>query len=1144
MSPKRLIEWLGTVEGTGKTVAAVVGVPAVIWAAATKFFDPVVAFFGLPHWTSTAGTAFVVAAFGLLLWWSLRNFSQASRVEQPDAFTLHPTTPASLIGRSDELTRLLSSVKRNQLVLLDGESGCGKSALVGVGLVPELNRSDDLLPLLITDWGEDWVRGPLAAALDALFHSVSDTKRERLRWISAPDLSGTPVNMAADLEARLKAAFDVLGRRPLLIADQFDDYQARHRQRFLDEEGNWVAPAALAQVNQFWEVVSTGLIEGRLHLLVVTRSDTSAGLACVRFLSEDQTATRTLPRVDVDYLHPLLVAITDAQSSVVSNPENGWYALRDRVERDLKAEGAVLMQQVRTVLLGLRQLPLLTPRDFRAVGGLRGVETLVVSRALRKAGDAAGGQDGERSARAVLGALVLHGGPAQPPKALRASLNVLGEIAGGPSCAEVILRVLQDNEVVRPAVSTSGVNTWQLDHDYLARAVLSEARQADRWAVALREGKTRYDDARSDWRRRWVSLLPSATLVRICWERLRHRLKFGEASRYALVSAIKPAIFALFVVATLITAFRWYEDRQLTAQVLAIDGQLSGSDPDGAVLEAWRAPKRLRQRLHEFVLSNPGRFERAIEVKWPLADSGLEPARLQEAAAAVLIQLEQSRPSQIDSPENFADTYADLAERLGGTDVKRAASAVREYLVKEPNALSSTYLSRAYATLLGEFRDGADVTAEAIALRSALEQAGRKGFYLSVAYEGAASQLNDQVEATAAATSLRKLLLSNVQSDDNLDALGRAYAVVAARLVDPVEVESAASTLRELLEQRRSSVPDRRFGFDMPDFLDIKLGGFYATVAPKLSDGSARSEAAKLRPLVPVHDSGSSPGLALAYAAVALRVGDAEELKKAASVLQEQLERSSTFLTARDFVESYLKVAAQISDQAYAKSEAQVLRLRMANTSDSEMQSTLAEAYAAIGAKVEDEAAVKAATYEMRTRLMEEQGVPANSFRFATAYALLVAQLKDPAAVKSEVNILRAASERTPSILFASRLGKAYAAAAVRSPDEADVRAAANTLRSALEEGRSDGSARGLAIAYGIVAKAMVERADPKGRRELVREILTLAGQPFVGGVEGELLSALQPAARTNFGCNVGRAVEWAQHTYGTTPDQLRPSQE
>jgi len=107
------------------------------------------------------------------------------------------------------------------------------------------------------------------------------------------------------------------------------------------------------------------------------------------------------------------------------------------------------MQQVRTVLLGLRQLPLLTPECYREAGGLRGVETLVISRAVRRAGDAVGGEAGVRAARALLGALIQPGGPNRPPKAQRVSPSVLCDIAGGQFPTETILCTLQGDEVVR-----------------------------------------------------------------------------------------------------------------------------------------------------------------------------------------------------------------------------------------------------------------------------------------------------------------------------------------------------------------------------------------------------------------------------------------------------------------------------------------------------------------------------------------------------------------------------------------------------------------------------------------------------------------------------------------------------------------------
>jgi len=106
---------------------------ATIFAATTKAFDPVVDVLMAPSWASPAVVVILIALLGLWLGRSFRRFAQASRLERPDAFRLSPTNPASLIGRDEELVRLITCVKHKRLVLMDGESGCGKSALVSAG---------------------------------------------------------------------------------------------------------------------------------------------------------------------------------------------------------------------------------------------------------------------------------------------------------------------------------------------------------------------------------------------------------------------------------------------------------------------------------------------------------------------------------------------------------------------------------------------------------------------------------------------------------------------------------------------------------------------------------------------------------------------------------------------------------------------------------------------------------------------------------------------------------------------------------------------------------------------------------------------------------------------------------------------------
>jgi hypothetical protein len=217
---------------------------------------------------------------------------------------------------------------------------------------------------------------------------------------------------------------------------------------------------------------------------------------------------------------------------------------------------------VRTVLFGLRQLPLLTPRYYRRAGGLRGLETLVISRALLRAGAAVGpGTHNIQTARSVAGALIMPAGSSQAPKGRRVTVSALTQqILARSDDVKLILHSLQRDDLARPAVTPGSAEAWQLDHDYLARAVLAEARQADRWSVAVREGEARYEHA-IGWRQRWAALLPAATLLRVAWERVRGRLRFGEAARYVGSSAIKSALAVGSVAVLAAAAYTWNRDR-------------------------------------------------------------------------------------------------------------------------------------------------------------------------------------------------------------------------------------------------------------------------------------------------------------------------------------------------------------------------------------------------------------------------------------------------------------------------------------------------------------------------------------------------------------------------------------------------------
>jgi flagellin-specific chaperone FliS len=1083
-----------------------------MWATASDALRRFFEFFGLSSvWWSRGVCALFIGLLGVLLWRSFRRFAQASRLEQPDAFTLNPTDAKSLIGRAEDSAKLVNSVRQHRLVLLDGESGCGKSALISAGLVPLLKQIDSLLPVVIRDWGDDWVRGPLSNALDALFHAASQSERDRLGWTAPPDLAADTPILASDLDARLKAVCSILGRRALLITDQFDDYQARHRNRFLDNDANWLPPMALAAANRFWELVSAGLGAGHLHLLVVTRADTAAGLSCVRFLGEDMTATRTLARVEAEYLRRLLAEIApdDARPAVVSHPEGGWQELRECLECDLKAQGAILMQQVRTLLLGLRQLPLLTPKHYYAAGGLCGVEALVISRAIRRAGDAVGGgAAGRRSAGAVLRHLVLPGGPDQPPKAQRASLTQLCGSKRDRISTQAILDALQHEEVVRPAEAMGGESAWQLDHDYLARAVLAQVRQTNRWAIALREGKARYDEAAGNLRRRYNTLLPVGTLVRICWERGRNRLRFGAAAGYAQMSAIKPAAAVLIFTMIGAAVIVWNQDRLLTAEANRLINRFGSSGGAEAVLLTWRAPEPLRQRVYELVYANEARLELAVRAGWHMAHAGLEPIRAREVAtvlrerlareqdhtigrrlaqasaslaarlndaadvkaeaAALRSRLEQERDGKIAI--RLANFYATVAARLNNAvDVKAEAVAVRTRLQKERDGEIARSLTQAYAAVAAQMKEAADVKGETAALRAQLEQEGdvRIADSLARAYAAVATQLNEAAVVKDEVAALRARL-EQEGDGEMVGSLALAYAAVAARLNEAADVKAEAAALRTRMEHERDG-----------DIVS-RLAQAYAAVAARLNEAEAvKVEAAALRTRLEQEPDGAIAGsLALAYGTVAARLNETADVKSAAAALRARLAQERCGDIVSRLAQAYAAVAARLSEAEDVKVEAATLRAWLERERNDAIAGSFAHAYAAVAVRLKEATDVKAAATRLRARLEQER----NGERvasFSRAYATVAAQVRGAVDAKAEAVALRTRLEQESNADIALSLAQAYAALAVKL-NQTDVKPEAAVLRTRLEQERNGEMAGSLALAYAAVAARLSEVADLK----------------------------------------------------------------
>jgi hypothetical protein len=330
------------------------------------------------------------------------RFSKSSRLLKVDALRIDPDNPDHLIGRGEKIEQLEQLCRDSWLVDLVGESGAGKSALARSGLVPALRDDETLLPVYMDTWGQDWELGPRTGLADAVWAALGDAARQKLELQTRPD----QVN---ELLARLQSE---LGRTPLLIFDQFDDYQARHRDRFLVEKTHTVLPTDQLLIdNSFWSGINELLTDRRVRCLFVTRADTAAGLESVRFI-EPQVFPLERPQINIvgQLLATLTKGIEDQNGNnveVIRHPAYGWERLKGRVERDLSEDGQVLPVRLRLVLQGLSQLKTLTVGAYEKAGGCVGLEAGFIESRIRSAARVSGaGNVSEKQVRKLLLSLV------------------------------------------------------------------------------------------------------------------------------------------------------------------------------------------------------------------------------------------------------------------------------------------------------------------------------------------------------------------------------------------------------------------------------------------------------------------------------------------------------------------------------------------------------------------------------------------------------------------------------------------------------------------------------------------------------------------------------------------------------------------
>src|SRR5262249_47950312 len=143
------------------------------------------------------------------------------------------------------------------------------------GLIPALKRDGKLQPFYLDSYGQDWEAGPLESLAATVQVALDKEDRANLGFEQ-------PVT-ASDVFPLLAVFREKVGRTPLVIFDQFDDYQATHCKEFRTSRGKWLNPTSLAKNNHFWKDLSECLGHGRLHVLFVARADMAPALHAVRF---------------------------------------------------------------------------------------------------------------------------------------------------------------------------------------------------------------------------------------------------------------------------------------------------------------------------------------------------------------------------------------------------------------------------------------------------------------------------------------------------------------------------------------------------------------------------------------------------------------------------------------------------------------------------------------------------------------------------------------------------------------------------------------------------------------------------------------------------------------------------------------------
>ena len=548
----------------------------------------------------------VVSAVGVVFLW--RGLSRKSRLLRPEVLLIDPDKPEHLKGREDDIRTLCDAVN-HPLVFLEGESGAGKSALIRSGLLPALKEDETLLPLYMSTYGGDWESGPETQLVNELWKELSEQQRQQLRLETLDDLR-TGLWPEGDSVGVLARIQNELGKTPLLIFDQFDDYQAQHRDRFLTKKGQWLNVKQLTvnktTRNRFWTGIRDAIQRDAARSLFVTRSDTMGGMISVQFVEPQVYYLGRLdPAFFIALIEELVTPQGEGEKPVILNPQSGWEALKNRLVNDLAHQHRILPIQARTALKGLIKLPYLSVATYDRAGGVTGLEAAYIEDGMTTAA-ARSGLDRNRVIRALMH-LIDQSNPEAPKTQSRVHSRLVDQIEVSDEQLSKMMELLAQNNVgivrlrVGDETAHDSERQWSLHHDYLARSVIAAQRKAEHWQQLLIEKLRDWKQA-VGWRAAWQSLLSPWQLLHVLFARLRGHVRLGGYRAYLGWSTVGLLPY-LAVLLLLLIGWDQGLDYQARKDVEPILATIRGADlsttPRGEeVLQLWRLSAG-RQRLKD-----------------------------------------------------------------------------------------------------------------------------------------------------------------------------------------------------------------------------------------------------------------------------------------------------------------------------------------------------------------------------------------------------------------------------------------------------------------------------------------------------------------------------------------------------------------